>query len=161
MQSESVRIPAPAVVAERFHPSNSDAEIDQAFTPGTAEGIGDNHGNFELGAFFQIGVKLASGMVRVGGQKHGVSATIYVGDINPTVCADKAVLGFGDEHSMLSTDYGAAFAQSKLDHARVQIVLIGPRFGFNGRFYRGKIDYATLCFGNNLVLDDDNVACLE
>src|ERR1039458_1846448 len=43
VQSVAVRIAAAAIVAQRLHSGDADAEINQAFAPGTAERVGDEN----------------------------------------------------------------------------------------------------------------------
>ena len=69
--------------------------------------------------------------------------------------------GFSDEYAILSADHGAAFAQGKLDDARVQLVFLRPGDRLGGSFDCGKIDDTAFCFGNDFVFDDENVARFE
>ncbi len=68
---------------------------------------------------------------------------------------------FGDEHSILAADDGAAFAQREFDDASVEAVLLRPRDGFGGRLDPGEIDEATFSLGDDLVFHDEDVARLE
>ena len=126
VQSVAVRIAAAAIVAQRFHSGDANAEVDQAFAPGTAEGVGDENGNGEFGALLEFAMKFAGGAVGIGGQKQGVPAAIDVGDIYAAVGADETVTRLGDEHAVLAPDYGAALAQGKLDDASIQFVFLRP-----------------------------------
>jgi hypothetical protein len=111
VQGVAVRIAAPAIIAQRFHPRNANAEIREPFAPRTAEAVSNDNGDGELGGLLEGEMKSAGRTVRIGGQKQGVSAAIDVGNIYSTVGTDKTVLRFRDEHSILAADNGSLLAR--------------------------------------------------
>ena len=126
-----------ALVAQRLHSGDADAEIDQAFAPRSAKCVGDENGDGERSALLQLAMKFAGGAVGVGGQKQGVAAAIDVRDINAAVGTDESVMGLGDEHAILSPDESAALAQRELDYAGIQLVSLRPGDGA-GRGFDGR-----------------------
>src|SRR6202023_2747237 len=72
VQLVTVRIAPAAIVAQRLHPRDADAEVHQSLAPWTAESVGDENGNGERSALLDFLMKFAGGTVRIGGQKQGV-----------------------------------------------------------------------------------------
>src|SRR5580658_3284032 len=67
VQSVAVRIAAPAIIAQRFHPRNANAEIWEPFAAREAEAVRNSNGDDELGGLLECEMKSASRTVRIGG----------------------------------------------------------------------------------------------
>lgn len=158
---ESVGIAAAAVVAQRLHTGDTNAEIHQALTPRTAEAVADKHGNGKAGVFFEFTMKLARGAVGIFRKQHRVAATINVRDVNSAVGAEEAVVSFGDEHAVSASDDGFALALSEFDYMRVEIVFPGPGARLRGGVNRRQLNQAAFGLRDHLVFDDENVAGAE
>src|SRR5260370_34018519 len=63
-----------------------------------------------------------------------------------------------DEHAMLATDHAPALSECKLDDAGVKAVVLGPGNGVLRGPNLGEINHPSFGLGNDLVLDDQNVA---
>ena len=91
-----------------------------------------------------------------------MTPSVDVRDVDAAVGAQKSVMRLGDEHAVFAADRRRlALAKGEFDHARIEIVLFGPRDGFFGWVDRFQIDDAALGFGDDLVFDHENVAGLE
>jgi len=66
-QLVAVRIASAAVIAQRLHPGNADGEFCEAFAPGAAEAVGDDHGNREASVFLDFTVKIGGGAIGIFG----------------------------------------------------------------------------------------------
>jgi len=53
-------------------------------------------------------------------------ASIYIGNIDAAVGAEKAVLSFSDKNAIFAADDGAAFAKGEFDDSGVEVVLFCP-----------------------------------
>ena len=81
------------------------------------------------GALFELAMQSGGGAVWILGEQQGVAAPVNVRDVDAAVGADESVMGFGDEHTILAANDGAALEQSQFDDAGVEIVLLGPGYG--------------------------------
>jgi hypothetical protein len=54
VQPVPMRIAAPAIIVQSLHPGDADAEIDEAFAPGTPECVADQNRDSEPGALFEF-----------------------------------------------------------------------------------------------------------
>src|SRR5580698_738636 len=104
MQLIAVRVGLAAVVAQRLHAGDPDAEINQAFAPWAAKAIGNDDGDGNAGFTFDFATKICGGAIGILWKKHGMLAAIDIGDIDAAVSAEKSMMSFGNQHAVFAAN---------------------------------------------------------
>ena len=65
-----MRIALAAIVAQRLHSGDADAEIHQPFAPGATEGVGDKNGDGDASVLLQVAIKFSGRAVGIGGRSN-------------------------------------------------------------------------------------------
>lgn len=158
MQFITVRIMLSAVITQRFHTGDADAEVDQTFSPGAAEAIGNDDRNLETGALFDFTMECGCRAIAIFGKQHGMLAAIYIRHVDAAVGAKESVVCFSDQYSVLAANHSAALTQRQFHDTRIVAELPCPRQRFVRRSDGRQINYPAFGFGDDLMFDDENVA---
>src|SRR5712691_5466083 len=98
---------------------DAERHVDDAQTPWTPEGVGDDDADVDVGALADALANAKGARVRVIGQKSDDVGLTHIRLVDPGVCAYKAVPRLGYQHPMRAK-YPHAFVEDHLDQARIR-----------------------------------------
>src|SRR5712691_8710370 len=141
---------------------DAERHVDDAQTPWTTEGVGDDDADVDAGALADALADATGARVRVIGQKSDDVGLTHIRLVDPGVCAYKAVPRLGYQHPMRAK-YPHAFVEDHLDQARIRRChqLLGDALrlvtSLDGR-QRPKL---ALRLGHHLLGDHENIGRFE
>ncbi len=147
-----------AIVEHGVDSCDADGDVDGAFAPGAAEGVGDDDSNVYAQCFLQASSQVAGGGVGVEGEKDNHVAAGGVGGVDAGVGATEAVSGFGDDDAVVHADDSPAFAEDDFGVAGVFFVEGGDFYCEGRGSHVVEVDEAAFGFGDDFLGDDEDVA---
>ncbi len=161
----AVGIGLPAVVNDWLETGDADGDVGEALAPGTAKGVGDEHGHVGAGAVGDLLAQAARGGVGIAGQqRHPAGGDVR--RIDAGVGADEAMMRLDDNQSRcrrarIHADDAAALLQDDFNQPGVFLERESERARESGGFDGGELDEAVFSLGDDFLRNDEHVAVGE
>src|SRR5229473_3704750 len=103
-------------------------------------------------------MKLQCRAVGILWQEKRVLATIYIGYVHAAVSTNQAVLSFSDENATFPADHAFTLLQGEFGDPSIEMIAASPSPRTGRWCDRCQFNKLSLGFGNDLVLDHENIA---
>ena len=136
----------------------SERHVDKSFAPRPAEGIAHYHAKLFAAQGYETRVQRFRRSVAVDGKENRHVLAGCVGQIDPGIRTDEAMMGLADQDAVGTTNNARRFAEDNFDMARIFFVLFRDRLRLLARNDVGESDQTTFRFRNDFLAQHEDAA---